>query len=47
MPLILIVDDSPTEVDVMQRALEKHGFRTAVAGTAPRACGSPARSIRT
>jgi len=32
MPLILIVDDSPTEVHVMQRALEKHGFRTAVAG---------------
>ena len=27
MPLILIVDDSPTEVFVMQKALEKHGFR--------------------
>ncbi len=31
MPLILIVDDSPTEVFVMQKALEKHGFRTASA----------------
>ncbi len=31
MALILIVDDSPTEVHVMQRALEKHGYRTAVA----------------
>jgi twitching motility two-component system response regulator PilH len=29
--LILIVDDSPTEVHVMQKALEKHGFKTAVA----------------
>jgi twitching motility two-component system response regulator PilH len=27
MPLILIVDDSPTEVHVMQKALEKHGFQ--------------------
>jgi twitching motility two-component system response regulator PilH len=32
MALILIVDDSPTEVHVMQQALERHGFRTAVAG---------------
>jgi twitching motility two-component system response regulator PilH len=31
MPLILIVDDSPTELHVMQKALEKHGFRTAAA----------------
>ena len=31
MPLILIVDDSPTEVHVMQRALEQHGYRTASA----------------
>src|SRR5260221_455326 len=31
MPLILIVDDSPTEVHVMQKALEKHGYRTAAA----------------
>ena len=27
MALILIVDDSPTEVFVMQKALEKHAFR--------------------
>jgi twitching motility two-component system response regulator PilH len=31
MALILIVDDSPTEVFVMQKALEKHGFKTACA----------------
>lgn len=31
MALILIVDDSPTEVHVMQKALEKHGFQTASA----------------
>jgi twitching motility two-component system response regulator PilH len=30
--LILIVDDSPTEVHVMKRALEKSGFKTATAG---------------
>jgi len=32
MALILIVDDSPTEVHVMKKALESHGYRTAVAG---------------
>ena len=26
MALVLIVDDSPTEVHVMQKALEQHGF---------------------
>ncbi len=31
MARILIVDDSPTETHVMQKALEKGGFRTAVA----------------
>jgi twitching motility two-component system response regulator PilH len=31
MPLILIVDDSPTEAHVMQTALQRHGYRTAVA----------------
>ena len=31
MPLILIVDDSPTEVHVMKTALERHGFQTASA----------------
>ena len=30
--LILIVDDSPTEVHVMKTALERHGYRTVVAG---------------
>jgi twitching motility two-component system response regulator PilH len=30
--LILIVDDSPTEVHVMKKALEKGGFTTASAG---------------
>ena len=29
--LILIVDDSPTEVHVFQKALERHGYRTAAA----------------
>ena len=32
MSLILIVDDSPTEVHVMQKALERHGYQTASAG---------------
>jgi twitching motility two-component system response regulator PilH len=31
MALILIVDDSPTEVHVMQKALERHGYKTAAA----------------
>ena len=31
MALILIVDDSPTEVHVIRKALEKSGFRTACA----------------
>jgi len=31
MPLLLIVDASPTELHVMQKALEKHGYRTAAA----------------
>lgn len=31
MPLILIIDDSPTEMHVMQRALENHGYKTAAA----------------
>jgi twitching motility two-component system response regulator PilH len=26
--LVLIVDDSPTDVHVMQKALQEHGFRT-------------------
>ena len=32
MALILIVDDSPTEVHVMKKALEKGGYKTAIAG---------------
>ncbi len=32
MALILVVDDSPTEVHVIRKALEKHGFSTAAAG---------------
>ena len=31
MALVLIVDDSPTEVHVMRKALEQHGFETAAA----------------
>ena len=31
MALILIVDDSPTEMHVMQKALERHGYQTAAA----------------
>jgi twitching motility two-component system response regulator PilH len=31
MPLVLIVDDSPTEVHVLSRHLEKHGYETASA----------------
>ncbi len=31
MPLILIVDDSPTELHVMQKALERHGYEIACA----------------
>ena len=31
MALVLIVDDSPTDVHVMQKALEQGGFRTALA----------------
>jgi twitching motility two-component system response regulator PilH len=31
LALVLIVDDSPTDVHVMQRALEKSGFATAAA----------------
>lgn len=31
MALILIVDDSPTEVHVFRKALERHGYQTATA----------------
>ena len=36
MALVLIVDDSPTDVHVMQKALEQNGFRTASAADAVR-----------
>lgn len=32
MSLVLIIDDSPTEVHVMKTALERHGFETDSAG---------------
>src|SRR5258706_6477205 len=31
MALILVVDDSPTEVHVIRKALERHGYQTAAA----------------
>ncbi|HTY48127.1 MAG TPA: response regulator [Steroidobacteraceae bacterium] len=31
MALVLIVDDSPTELHVMQKALQRHGYKTAAA----------------
>ncbi len=31
MALILIVDDSPTELHVMQQMLQRHGFETVIA----------------
>ena len=31
LPLVLIIDDSPTELHVMQKALQRHGYRTAAA----------------
>ena len=43
MALILIVDDSPTEVHVMKKALEKSGYKTATAGDGRKACGSRAK----
>ena len=41
MALIMIVDDSPTEVHVLKTALEKHGFDTVSA-----ADGDPSDSTR-
>ena len=45
MALIMIVDDSPTEVHVMKTALEKHGFETMSAGDGSE-CLNLAREIR-
>ncbi len=33
MPKILIIDDSPTEVYLLQNMVEKHGFETVVANS--------------
>ena len=45
MALIMIVDDSPTEVHVMKTALEKHGFQTMSAADGSE-CLSLAREVR-
>ena len=45
MPLVMIVDDSPTEVHVMKTALEKHGFDTVSAASGSE-CISLAREMR-
>ena len=45
MALVMIVDDSPTEVHVMKTALEKHGFDT-VAAADGRECLELARRVR-
>jgi twitching motility two-component system response regulator PilH len=45
MSLIMIVDDSPTEVHVMKTALEKHGFETLSAADGTE-CLSLAREVR-
>lgn len=45
MALVMIVDDSPTEVHVMKTALEKHGFET-VAATDGAECLELAKRVR-
>ena len=45
MALIMIVDDSPTEVHVMRTALEKHGYQTMAASDGSE-CLSLAREVR-
>ena len=45
MALIMIVDDSPTEVHVLKTALEKHGFETVSAADGSE-CLSMAREVR-
>ena len=48
MALILIVDDSPTEVHVMKKALESGGYHDRRRpATARKACGWRARCTRT
>lgn len=45
MSLIMIVDDSPTEVHIMKTALEKHGFKTMSAADGTE-CLTLARQLR-
>jgi twitching motility two-component system response regulator PilH len=45
MALVMIVDDSPTEVHVMKKALEKHGFETVSAADGSE-CISLAREVK-
>lgn len=45
MALIMIVDDSPTEVHVLRTALEKHGYET-VSASDGQECLSLAREMR-
>ena len=45
MALVLIVDDSPTEVHIMKTALEKHGFQTMSASDGSE-CLTLAREVR-
>lgn len=45
MALIMIVDDSPTEVHIMKTALEKHGYQTMSAADGSE-CLSLAREVR-
>ena len=45
MALVMIVDDSPTEVHVMKTALEKHGFDTVAAADGSE-CLELARRVR-
>ena len=45
MALIMIVDDSPTEVHVMKTALERHGYQTMSAADGSE-CLSLAREVR-
>ncbi|HEY5624506.1 MAG TPA: response regulator [Gammaproteobacteria bacterium] len=45
MALVMIVDDSPTEVHVMKTALEKHGYET-ISAMSGSECISLAREMR-
>ena len=45
MALVMIVDDSPTEVHVMKTALERHGFETVSAADGSE-CINLAREVR-